>query len=274
MLRWPKRKPDSTSDADARVAEVRRRLPKGHQLPARFDDFVRANPPFSVQWTDLEDYELNPTAMEEAVPFLELPDGGLIALWYHAPSPAVIHIGGHGELQVIAHDFDDFLIALAAKRSGLPDFDDARQAFRVPGVTGEPMRAQLPALQEKLEAWFSKHTSLQAPVDTPDAEALRQRVCQIVEQMLRDGCSKVYTPRSPSWSVDFKLERSDAGFVITYLDFGAWYPLPEKYKLAGEVVRLLELVKHKDHNRYELSVCSAGIVSIDRDRELVLVPPA
>jgi len=38
-------------------------------------------------------------------------------------------------------------------------------------------------------------------------------------------------------------------------------------------MRQSQNVKHKQRPRYELSASSAGIVSIDRDRELVLVPP-
>ena len=71
--------------------------------------------------------------------------------------------------------------------------------------------------------------------------------------------------------MDFRIERDGEDLSITYLDFGEWYPVPAKYKLAEEVAALLELVKNKKRRRYELSICSAGIVSIARDRELVLV---
>jgi hypothetical protein len=255
-------------------AQVRWRIPKGCELPTRFDDFVRAEPPFAVEWNSLDSYCLKRSATKEAVPFLHLPDGGLVAFWYHAESPAIVHIGAHGELQVIAHNFDDFLKGIGAKCSGLPDFDEADDvAFRVPGVKGKPNKKGLPALQQKFEQWFKKHTSLLEPLETPDTEALRLRVHQISEQMLRDGCSKVYTLSSHWWSMDFQIERTDAGLAITYLDYGKWYPVAKKYLLEQEVTALLQLVKHKNRGRYELSTCCAGIVSIDRDRELLLLPP-
>lgn len=253
--------------------QVRRRIPKGCKLPARFDDFLRAKPPFAVEWNNLDAYCLKPTATKEAVPFLRLPDGGLVAFWYHAAPPAIVHIGGHGELKVIAHDFDDFLKGIGARCSGLPDFDEADHAFRVPGVKGKPTREGLPALQERFEAWFKKHTSLQEPLATPEAEALRQRVHRIAEEMIRDGRSKVYTLSSPWWSMSFQIERTDMDLSISYLDYGKWYPVPKKYNLVQEVIALLKLTKHKNRSHYELSACSAGIVSIDRDRELLLVPP-
>jgi hypothetical protein len=128
-------------------------------------------------------------------------------------------------------------------------------------------------LQEKFDKWFKQHTSLLEPLSTPGTESLRQRVHKIAEDMIRDGRSKVYTFSSPWWSMDFRVERDGDELSISYLDFGEWYPLPAKYKLAEEVAAMLKLVKNKKRRRYELSTCTAGIVSIDRDRELVLVPP-
>ena len=67
-------------------AEVRRRIPKACQLPSRFENFLRASPPFVVRWTNLDGYCLKRTAANEAVPFLSLPDGGLVAFWFHDAS--------------------------------------------------------------------------------------------------------------------------------------------------------------------------------------------
>lgn len=253
--------------------EVRRHVPRGYELPPRFDDFVRAEPPYRVEWNDLDSYSLKPTATKEAVPFLRLPDGGLVALWYCDPSPAVVHIGAHGELQVLARDFDDFLRALAVKRSGLPDFDEANEPFRAPGVSGRPNTKELPVLQARFQDWFKRHTSLREPLTSPEAEALRQRVFQVAERMVHDGLSKVYTAASPWWSINFRVERGRKEVSVTYLDFGKWYPVPKKYRLRDEVPALLGLVLHKARSQYDLTVCSPGIVSIDRDRELLLVPP-
>ena len=137
------------------IDQIRRHVPKGRELPARFDDFLRANLPFRVEWNDLDAYGLKPSA------------GCLI----------------------------------------------------------------------------------------------------------RDGCSKVYTLSSAWWSMDFRIERNGNELSITYLDFGEWYPVPAKYKLAEDVWALLKLVKNKQRRRYELSTCSTGIVSVNRDRDLALVPP-
>jgi len=257
--------------------DLRRRIPQGRELPARFGEFAKARTPFEVGWTDLKDYDLKLTAMREAVPFLRLPDGGLVVLWYHAKSPAIVHIGGHGERRVIAGHFDDFLRGINSKRSGLPDFDETDDVFGVPGVLGEPGREDLPALQEKFDDWCKKHSALREPLRRPDAEALRHRLHHIAMEMLRDGWSKVYSPSSPWWSMDYRIERTDTGLAISYLNYGEWLPIPPEYAaecgLDREVLTLLELVKHKSRSRYQLSICKPGIVSVDRDRELVLVPP-
>ncbi len=252
--------------------QVRRHIQQGRELPARFDDFVRAQPPFRLEWNDLGDYGLKPTATEEAVPFLRLPDGALVALWYDAASPVVVHIGAHGELEVIARDFDDFLRGINGKCSGIPDFDEGEENFSVPGVTGKPKKTGLSALQKRFKQWFKTHTSLVEPLEGPDAESLRRRVFRIAKQMIGDGHSKVHKLSSVWWDMDFKIERRRAGLSITYLDFGEWYAVPAKYALEEEVSALLTLIRNKDRFRYELSVCSPGIVSIDDDRELVLVP--
>lgn len=221
----------------------------------------------------MDAYGLKRSATKEALPFLRLPDGGLVVLWYHEAEPAVVHIGGHGELKVVASDFDNFLKGIGAQNSGLPDIDEDEEKFSVPGVRGKPSAAKLPALQKKFDKWFQQHTSLLEPLVAPEAEWLRQRVHKIAENMIRDGHSKVYALSSPWWSMDFRVERDGDQLSITYLDFGEWYPVPTKYNLAEEVVELLKLVKNKNRRRYGLSTCTTGIVAIERDRELVLVGP-
>src|SRR5262249_33615554 len=153
------------------VNSVRRRVPAGFSLPARFDDFVRTKPPCAVEWNNLEAYDLKPTAAKEAVPFLHLPDGALVAFWYRTRSPAVVLIGAHGELQVLARNFDSFLKGVGAKQSGLADFDEAERPFRVPGVKGKPGRTALSALQRQFRRWFQQHTSLLEPLASPDVQA-------------------------------------------------------------------------------------------------------
>jgi hypothetical protein len=253
--------------------EVRRHVPTGRELPARFDDFILAEPPCRVEWNDLDEYALKPSATNEAVPFLRMGEGSIVALWYYDVSPAVVLLGSEGELIVVARSFDDFLKGCALRCSGVPDIDTWETAIQVSGIAGEPNSDGLPELQKRFEEWFKKHTSLLEPLRTPESEVLRQRVFGIAEQMLRDGLSKVYTQEATWWVMDFRIERNRDGLRITYIDYGKWYPVPQKYGMLDEVIALLSLVLNKQRDSYELSVLCVGIVSIDRDRELLLVPP-
>jgi hypothetical protein len=252
--------------------QIRQRIPEGYELPASFEVFLNAKPPIAVEWNDLDAFCLKQSATKEAVPFLRLSDGGVIAFWFVAQSPAIVHLGSEGELDVIARDFEEFLKAINARCSGLYDFDEASHAFRVPDVMGNPSAEELPALQVKFDIWFKTHTSLQDPLTTAEGEALRLRILQIAREMIRDGCSKVYKLDSPWWSMDFQIERTDTGLVITYRDYGQWYPVDEKYKLAQEVVALLNLVEDRNRKHYTLSASRSGNVSVNRERMLLLVP--
>ncbi|MBW2457719.1 MAG: hypothetical protein JRI68_24660, partial [Deltaproteobacteria bacterium] len=107
------------------ISQVRRRMPAGYELPSRFDAFMDADPPVRIEWTSFKHYDLRQSASKEAVPFIRLPDGGLVAFWLYGSSMPIVHIGGHGELEVIAVDFEHFLKAINTKSTGLSDFDDA-----------------------------------------------------------------------------------------------------------------------------------------------------
>jgi hypothetical protein len=259
-----------------RPEHVREHLPPGRKLPARFDAFVAARPPHCrIEWNDLDAYSLKPSADEEAVPFLRLPDGALAALWYCEPEPAVVLIGGHGELKVLAHTFDDFLKALALRQSGLPDLDTGeRPAFVVPGTRGKPSTKGLPELQERFMQWFKEHASLLAPLRTPEAEALRRRIFSAAGRMSDDGRPKPFRSGTFTfWTTHFRAEGSGAGLALSYLDYGNWLPVPDEYGLAEPVAEMLELVLDRGRERYEFAVNCKGIVSVDRDRQLLLLPP-
>jgi len=253
--------------------EIRSRIPINCQIPELFEAFLNANPPARIQWRSVADYALKRSAEDSIVPFATLPDGSIVALWYCRTSPAVVYLGSEGERKAIASDFDTFLKGINRKRSGVADFDDPDGEFQIPSIAGEPNHDGLPDLQKDFEQWFADHMSLLAPVEAAAAEALRAKVHYIVEDMILDGLSKTYKYSSIHWLMNFRIEQSNVGLSLTYLDFGEWLPVPEKYQLTDVVRGLLEWVKHKDLPRYELSVDISGIVSIDRDRELVLTPP-
>ncbi|HEX2947531.1 MAG TPA: hypothetical protein VHT96_16460 [Clostridia bacterium] len=85
--------------------------------------------------------------------------------------------------------------------------------------------------------------------------------------------SKVYTLDSVYWSISYKISIKKEIYEILYLDYGNWYPAPGKYGVLEEALKLLPFTKSKHLETFDLSVVSNGIVSVNRARELVLIPP-
>lgn len=266
---------DFLDRTDYPISGCMRLRPEGEGLKARFGD-----------WSD---------AWRQLAGFGSGPDGSALALWLYAGTDTstapVVHLGSEGNhLKVLADNFLDFL-ALFGIGYGELGFDDLSNRPAEPETaarlrewlatefdircpeTGIALVQRAQARHPDFAEWV--HTAQEQTVtrDEPEAEALRQRVHRIAEDMLRDGLDKVYTLSSPWWSMDFKIERVGDGLSITYLDFGEWYPVPPKYNLAKEAAALLKFVKNKERTQYELSACIAGIVSVGPYQQLVLVPP-
>lgn len=223
------------------------------------------------------------------------PDGSTLALWLYpgrdASTAPVVHLGSGGDhLMVLADNFRDFLVLFGIGYDEL-GFDDLSNPPAEPETaarlrewlaaefdmhcpeTGILLVQHAQSCHPDFAQWVQNARELTVTRGQPEAEALRQVIHRIAESMIHDGHCKVYTRSSSWWSMNFKIERNGDGLSITYLDYGEWYPVPQKYKLEEEVAGLLRFVKHKDRRQYELSTSTAGIVSIGPNRELVLVPP-
>jgi len=256
-----------------KAEQVRSRVPNGRSLPARFEDFIRAVPRMRVQWEEMDHCNLEDSAANELLPFLRTGSGGVIPFWYHDATPAIVHLGSEGEQEVVANDFDDFLLGISARCSGVHDFDGDEEAFHVPGISGVPTNAGLSELQPRFEEWLRQNTCILQPLVTPETEILRQQAHRIALTMLGDGCCHVYTAESVWWTVYLLIERNSNSVSISYRKFGEWTPLPEKYGLLAPVLELLKFVRHPNLDRFEISTWSFGGVSINRARELSLHPP-
>jgi hypothetical protein len=233
-------------------------------------------------------------AWQQLAGFGSGPDGSILALWLYAGTDTsvapVVHLGSEGdELKVLADNVRDFLVLFGIGYGEL-GFDDLSQPAAEPGsaarlrewlnaefglccpTTGADLVQRATAHHPDFAQWV--HAALERTITRgqPEAEELRRRIYASVAGMIRDGLSRCYTPASAWWSVEFKVERNGGEVVLTYLDFGAWFPVPPEYNLEPEVRALLQFVKHPDRQQHLLSVCSAGIVSVGPDRELVLLP--
>jgi len=256
------------------LTRIERKIPKGKKLPAGFTALGSANLPIRLAWSGLKSHGLLESAEQEMVPFIHVADGSLVALWFSVTPPAVALIDAHGESpRVIAKDFPNFLRAISASRTGVPDIDNDCAEITIRRFTGKPVRAGVAGLQRSLAKWVSEHTSNLNPNASPDAEVLRKRIHKVARHMIRDGLSAVYKLRHDYWDMDYRIQRKRNALLIEYLDYGKWYAVPIKYDLVPLVASLLSMAKNQKQRKYEMTVTKDGIVSVDDDKQLVLVPP-
>lgn len=248
--------------------------PEGEGLKAWFGDGSEA-------WCQLAGFGSGPT-------------GSTLALWLYAGTDAstapVVHLGSEGDgMRVLADHFRDFLVLFGIGYGdlGAGDFSEPpaepESASRLRewlqaefGIccpaTGSAIVRHAQSRHPDFSKWVQDALERTITRGEPVAEALRQQVHGIAEEMIRDGRSKVYTLSSTWWSMNFRIERVGDELSITYLDHGKWYPVPPTYKLEEAVEGLLKFVRNKERRKYELSACVAGILDVGPNRELVLVP--
>ena len=252
------------------IAKISSFLPKEADLPANFNLLFELPLPTIIGWSYIENFELKPSAKNEMVPFLKFGDGGVLAFWFIKSDCAIVYLGSEGELEVISEKFDSFLYLLNTKCTGLSEFDDSEEKYDLSSHNIQFNSERKDYLNKELLIWYKKHTTLLEPKVSTETEKIRRNVMKIAHAILDDGLSKVYTKESIWWDLSFKIKIDSENLNITYRDYGKWYVLPEKYNLEKEVRKLLLFVKNKSKKEYDLSISSPGIVSINRDTELVL----
>jgi hypothetical protein len=256
------------------IERLKRKLSTERNLPVEFDVVASSDLPLTIAWSSLKPYGLNKSAELEMVPFIHVADGSLVAIWFAIDPPAIVVLGAHGERpRIVAKDFPNFLRSISASQTGVPDIDEDCADISIPLYTARPSRAGITALQKKLDAWSQENSSLEQPRKGRGSEALRKCLHKVVKQMIRDGLSRIYTARHYHWHINFEIKRKRSGLQVQYLDYGKWYDVPTRYELRSIVEELLALVKNPKLRKYQLVVSKDGIVSVDKDRQLILVPP-
>ena len=256
------------------IDRLKRKLSIGRNPPIEFALVTSNDLPLTIAWSSLKPYGLNKSAELEMVPFIRVADGSLVAIWFAIDPPAIVVLDAHGEPpRIVAKDFPNFLRSISASKTGVPDIDEDCVDISIPRYTARPSRAGITALQKKLDAWSQENSSLEQPRKGRDSEALRKCLHKAVKQMIHNGLSKIYTARDYHWDMNFEIKRTRSGLQVQYLDYGKWYDVPTRYDLRSIAEELLTLVKNPKLRKYELVVTKDGIVSVDKDRQLVLVPP-
>ncbi len=259
-------------------ASIARRLPKGTGLPAPFAAFARAAAAadttsggyFHVGWRDPT--TLTPSAIARAlVPFVVLGDGGVVAFWIHGEGRLpIVHHDSEGGRRIVAVDLADFVGRLARRATGIAELDDALTPIVVPGA--RPRAAPLAATQRAFEQ--AARAADPQPAAGHDLDALRRALVALGAAMVAAGACNVHdSPRA--WKQRFKAVRvGNTGWAFSYLRFGEQRRVPKKYGLEPRWLELLPHCKHPQHTSFDLLVSSSGLVSVDRDQQLLLVPPA
>lgn len=243
-------------------------------LPGEFATITAKGIPLNVKASPLKHHGFDRSADADMIPFIEIADGALVAFWISVSPAAIVAIDAHGEPpRIVAKDFQNFLRALSNSKTGVEDIDLDFLNITIPGYSELPSRSGVAALQKRLDKWAVANRSNQEPDRSSNAEAIRKQCHVIAKRMIRDGCSKVYNSRSMYWSMDYKVLRSKAGFQVTYLDYGKWFSVPEEYELVSVIEKLVERLKDPKLKKFDLCITKHGIVSVNDDSQLVLVPP-
>ena len=247
-------------------ASVLRRVPAGAALPTKFARFVAAagdqDPNvhgwFELRWRAPQDFELTKATAATLVPFLRLGDGGVVAFWFAARQPVVVHFDSEGGRRVVAASFDDFLLRCAQRKTKVDDLDDADQPAWPLG-RGSRALSSLTALQKKFAVWCAAHSALQPVMVSSSSERLRKQLHAIARTMIRDRLSKVYSPRD-YWSMSYAFKRTATDVAVTYLDYGKYYPVPRAYAITALVGEMLALCKNRKLRRGEFEITKDGLV--------------
>jgi hypothetical protein len=250
----------------SKLTALRKRLPKNKRLPKELATLAQR---MDLSWTDPRPLlNAGKSVLDSLLPFRRLGDGGVIALWWHESEPCVVHCDSEGQFAVIAVSFPDFLQRLAH-----PTADFAERLELDAPVDASARPKPIPA---KLSRAFSKWVEGQSLAAKPDASAaaseLAEKLQGIARTMLRDGLSKVYKLRDFHWTVELRVERKLTTWNVTYLDYGKWIPLPDRYDLVALLPDLTRLLKNPRARRFDLSIWKDGHVFVNRGNQLTIQP--
>lgn len=244
------------------VAKVKRQLPTSIPLPAGFEAFAAwctQQPTGSVGWFRIEGRDprdLFPgMPREQIIPFLVLPDGGVVAWWLTSTrTPPIVWLGSEGEHAVVATSIPDFLARLAARTTSIPDLDD--QASTAP-ATWKKKPASLTALKKAWRAFVKKHTPKGENVTPEVAEAVRKAVVAACRPRLRKAWDHVQVV------VTSTPKTYDVGWYIAGLQP---FPADKAAKLRAPLERLRDALG-RSLQKSSLDVWGDGRVFFEKNTQ-------
>lgn len=202
---------------EIKLPSLEKKLPDHFGLPKSFDALVdecRAAQRGDLGWFSIK-YS-SPKALlgfdpkDALIPFLSLPDGGLVAFWFGPKrSVAIASITHDGVARLVAANWADFLCRWSAKKTKVPDLDD-RELRDFPKLKGIPKRVTpLQAKQRDFKKWLRANEPEEPGVDEELSEQIRSKLFRSVKKHFKktsygyDTCNLSVTCTSRSYKVDW-----------------------------------------------------------------------
>lgn len=264
---------------EIRESAIIKKLPDGYSLPASWGAFVEtcANAQrgdfgwFAIKYT--KPAELLGFAIPELVPFLRLPDGGVVLLWFRTNrQPRVVHIDSEGGAHLVAASWKDFLLRLHKRRTAVPDLDE--QEARFPKPRGLAARVEPLAASRRAWAKWCEQLHADASADSTDAKAAeseRLRLALIKATAKEMRASVRASEKLLGYSladdddytsmVDLIVHLTSRSYVVTTIG-GLPVPRPERFRKV--MTELSEFLGHS-LKKCQVSVWSSGLVFVDRN---------
>ena len=267
---------------EIREAGIIKKLPDGYTLPASWRAFVDTCAAaqrgdfgwFAIKYTKPAD--LLGFAIPELVPFLRLPDGGVVLFWFYTKRQLrVVHCDSEGVPRVVATSWNDFLLRLHKRRTAVPDLDE--QEARFPKLRGlaakvEPLAAARRAWAkwcEQLHAEASADSANTKDAKAAESERLRLALIKATAKELRASVRASEKLLGYSLAddddytsmVDLVVHLTSRSYNVTTIG-GLPVPRPERFRKV-----MTELSEHLGHSlkKCQVSVWSSGQVFVDRN---------
>jgi len=259
------------------LQSLRRLVPEGRDLPAALSEVGAF-----VELKTKDVRSLTHVGLARSlVSFIVLGDGGVVALWYRdSGEPPVVYVSSEGEHRVIAKDARDFVARLGAGHTRVPELDEDPHLDRARARRVAPKTK--PASLARLETALRKAVKAAEPrPDTSiDGATLCKELLRATATLVNKGYFGRQDRRLGGWSIRCRAQKVSGAWQLedarpTKTGEFAWQPTKhEVFVLAWP--KLLELVKDKRRPSYEVTIyryATGSGISIDRDRQLLLVDP-
>lgn len=178
---------------EIKLARLEKNVPDSVKLPKSFIllvDQCRTLQRGDVGWFSIK-YS-SPKALlgfdpqTSLIPFLALPDGGLIGFWFGPQrSMAIAWISHDGDAKIVGATWTDFLARWSARKTKVPDLDD-RESKEFLNLDGIAKRlTPLQTKQREFKKWLKSQAVQEPQVDEDVSEQIRSKLFRLVKKRIK-----------------------------------------------------------------------------------------